>query len=62
MGDDFSCLFGFFHRSMLELDSEDSEYCSIENNLLDLNLPIISDEKHEFIYVKDYDNVLKPQD
>lgn len=62
MGEDFSCLFGFFHRSMTELDSEDAEYCSIENNIKDLNLPIISDERHEFIYVEDYVNVLKPQD
>lgn len=62
LSEDCSCIFGFFHRSMTELDSEDTEYCSIENAIKDLNLPLISDRSHEFIYVENYVNVLKPQD
>lgn len=51
IGDDISSIYGYFHRTNVELEEDAEEYCSIERNLNHDDLPVISHIKYESIYV-----------
>lgn len=59
--DDISSIYGYFHRTNLELDEDAEEFCAIESNLDHDDLPVISYNKYERINVNEFQNFSHPK-